>query len=162
MNRLSPSWRFLLGLAASAAVYGLSYWTANRFRSTQASPADDLAWLRQEYQLTDAEMARIRVLHEAYKPECEALCARVAEKNRQLRTLVAGATNVGPGIEQKLAEVAALRAECQAHMLRHFHEMARSMPAAQGSRYLEEMQRVALGLQDSMGSGAVARPHEHR
>ena len=90
------------------------------------------------------------------------MCARIAEQNRQLKSLLDGATNVGPGIEQKLAEVAALRAECQAQMLRHFQEVARSMPEKQGARYLAEMQRQTLGLRNHMEDGTFDRPHEHR
>ncbi len=90
------------------------------------------------------------------------MCARIAEQNRQLKSLLDGATNVSPGIEQKLAEVAALRAECQAQMLRHFQEVARSMPGKQGARYLAEMQRQTLGLRNHMEDGTFDRTHEHR
>lgn len=162
MSRLSPSWTLFLGLLAAAAVFCCSYWTTAWVRASRSHPADELAWLSHEFQLTDTELTRIRALHEGYKPQCEAMCARIAEKNRQLKSLVAGATNVSSGIEQKLAEVAALRAECQVQMLRHFQEVSRSMPATQGARYLAEMQRLALGLQDHMEDGMVDRPHEHR
>lgn len=151
-----------LGLLAAAAVFCGSYWTTAWVRSHRSHPGDDLAWLSHEFQLRDAELTRIRSLHEGYKPQCAAMCARIAEKNRQLRSLMDGATNVSPEIEQKLVEVAALRAECQAQMLRHFQEVARSMPATQGARYLAEMQRVTLGLQDHMEAGLLDRPHEHR
>jgi hypothetical protein len=162
MSRLSPRWTLFLGLLTAGAVFCGSYWTAAWVRSNRAHPADELAWLSHEFQLTDAELARIRTVHEGYKPQCEAMCARIAEKNRQLKSLVDGATNVSSGIEQKLAEVAALRAECQAQMLRHFQEVARSMPESQGTRYLAEMQRLTLGLQDHMEDGMVDRPNEHR
>lgn len=162
MKRLSASGALLLGLVVAGVVFCASYWTGGRIQATRGQPADELAWLSHEFQLTDAELTRIRLLHEGYKPQCEAMCARIAEKNRQLKSLVNGATNVSFGIEQKLAEVAALRAECQAQMLRHFQEVARSMPEKQGTRYLAEMQRLTLGLQDHMEDGMVDRPNEHR
>jgi hypothetical protein len=151
-----------LGLLAAGVVFCGSYWTAAWVRANRAHPADELAWLSHEFQLTDAELTRIRTLHEGYKPQCEAMCARITEQHRQLKSLLAGATNVSAGIEQKLAEVAALHAECQVQMLRHFQEVARSMPENQGTRYLAEMQRLTLGLQEHMEAGMVDRPHEHR
>ena len=131
----------------AAAVFALCYFTLARARVPAATGAtDDLAWLRDEFKLSDAEMARIRPLHEGYLPKCEEMCARIAAKNRELRAVLAAATNFAPVIEQKLAEAAALRAECQGHMLRHFYEVSQAMPPEQGRRYLEEMKRATLGL----------------
>lgn len=162
MSRLASKWTLMLGVLVAGAVFFGSYWTTSWLRAHRSRPADELAWLGHEFNLTDAELAHIRTLHEGYKPQCEAMCARIAEKNRQLKSLVDGSTNVSPEIEQKLAEIARLRAECQTQMLRHFHEIARSMPELQGARYLAEMQRLTLGLQDHMEAGMVDRPHEHR
>ena len=160
----SPSFqgRLFLGLLVAAAVFAGSYGTTSWVRAKRSYPADELAWLGHEFHLTDAELSHIRTLHEGYKPQCEAMCARIAEKNRQLKSLVEGNANVNPEIEQKLAEIARLRAECQTQMLRHFQEIARSMPEPQGARYLAEMQRLTLGLQDHMEAGMVGHPHEHR
>lgn len=161
MRKPSTGGTLLLGFLAAGLIFAASYWAAARIRTASRQPADELAWLCHEFQLTDAELTRIRTLHEGYKPQCEAMCARVAEQKRQLGSLVGGATNVSPEIRQKLAEIAALRAECQAQMLRHFQDVARSMPQRQGARYLAEMQRLTLGLQDHMEAGLVRPTHEH-
>jgi hypothetical protein len=161
MSRFPSKWTLFLGLLVAGTVFCVSYWTGAKVRAQRGRPADELAWLCHEFRLTEPELSRVRLLHEAYKPQCVAMCARIAEQNRQLRSLVEGATNVGPGIERKLAEVAALRAECQAQMLRHFQEVARSMPEKQGSRYLAEMQRQTLDLRDHMEVERGDRPHEH-
>ena len=34
------------------------------------NPADDLNWLKIEFRLGDADLARIRVLHDGYLPKC--------------------------------------------------------------------------------------------
>jgi hypothetical protein len=163
MKKLRPIGLLLSALLVVGVMFAVCYWAASSARVAAGSrQPDELAWLCHEFRLTDAELVRIRLLHEGYKPQCEAMCARIAEKNRQLKSLMDGATNVSSGIEQKLAEVAALRAECQAQMLRHFQEVARSMPENQGIRYLAEMQRLTLGLQDHMEDGMVDRPNEHR
>jgi hypothetical protein len=161
MKKLSSSGALMLGLLVAGLIFAVSYWTAARFQATRSQPADELDWLCHEFQLTDTEVARIRRLHEGYKPQCEAMCARIAAKNRQLQSLLGGATNVNSEIEHTLAEVAALRAECQAQMLRHFQDVARSMSETQGARYLAEMQRLTLGLKDHQAVGPVHATHEH-
>ncbi len=113
-----------------------------------AQPADELDWLRTEFRLSAPELARVRALHDGYQPECAAMCQRIGEKNRELDALLSGSTSVTAAVEQKLAEVAALRAECQAKMLRHFHAVSATLPPEQGRRYLAEMQRLTLGLGD--------------
>ncbi len=164
MKKLQAIGRLLGALLVGGAVFAVCYWGAARVRlATESHASDELAWLAHEFKLTEAEVARIRPLHEAYQPKCEAMCARLAVKNRELAEVLRGATNVPPEAELKLAEAAALRAECQAQMLRHFQEVARMMPPGAGTRYLAEMQRLTLGLpgrlEDAMGLPHTA--HEH-
>jgi len=84
-----------------------------------------------------------------------------------LETALTASTNaITPRVEQKLGEVAALRARCQAGMLRHFQEVSQAMPPEQGRRYLAEMQRLTLGFHDQFEQGmspanAPAPKHEH-
>jgi hypothetical protein len=130
-----------------------------------SNPADDLSWLRQEFGLSDAEMARIRQLHEGYLPRCAEMCTRIASKKAELEATLAGATNVDSSAEQELTELAELRARCQAQMLRHFQEVSRAMPPEQGRRYLAEMQRLTLGfheqIEQSMSGQAAHDQHQH-
>ena len=73
-----------------------------------------------------------------------------------------GATNLSPEAAQKLAEVAELRAQCQAQMLQHFIDVSRTMPPEQGRRYLAEMQRLTLGLHEQTeASMSASMDHEH-
>lgn len=163
MKKLPSIGRLLGALLLGGAVFAVCYWGASRARLAAGNRTpDELAWLAHEFKLTDAEVARIRPLHEAYLPKCEAMCARLATKNRELADVLRGATNVPPEAERMLAEAAALRAECQAQMLRHFQEVARAMPPEQGGRYLAEMQRLTLGLPDRLEDGMTPPNHEHR
>ena len=131
----------------AALVFAACYFAAARVRVGQSSDStDELAWLRVEFKLSDAEMARVRQLHEGYMPKCEEMCARIAAKNRELNEALGASAQFTPALEQKLGEVAALRAECQGHMLRHYYEVSHAMPPAQGARYLAEMKRQTLGL----------------
>lgn len=153
----------LLALAASVTLLAGSFLITQRFCAKKAaSSADDLAWLRQEFCLSDAEMTRVRDLHEGYLPKCAEMCQQIAAKKKELEIALVGATNVTTIAEEKLAELGALRAQCQTHMLRHFVEVSQAMPLEQGRRYLAEMQRLTLGfherIEQSMSHPAA---HEH-
>ncbi len=159
MNR---SLVILLGaLLLCAALFGGSFFAGQR-ACLMTRSTDDLSWLRDEFHLSDAEMAGIQKLHEGYLPKCADMCAKIAAKKAELAALLKGATNVSPEAAQKLAELAALRAQCQAQMLQHFVEVSRTMPPAQGQRYLAEMQRLTLGFHEQTEqSMSESAGHEH-
>jgi len=125
--------------------------------------ADDLAWLRQEYALSEADLQRIRPLHEGYLPQCRDFCVRIAAKTRELEGLLAATRAVTADVEQKIRELAALRAECQTGMLRHFQDVSAVMPPEQGRRYFAEMQQLTLGqhqqFEQSMSPAPAAHGH---
>jgi hypothetical protein len=152
-------------LMAGVAIAGGSYLLGCRICARQlATSGDDLAWLRREFRLGDAEMQRIRQLHEGYLPKCHENCALIAAKKQELQAALDHAQGMTPEAEQKLAEVAALRAKCQSNMLGHFYEVSQAMPPEQGRRYLAEMQRLTLGFHEQIEntmSGGTSSPHGH-
>ena len=130
-----------------------------------AQSTDDLDWLKREFHLSAADMARIRQLHAGYMPECEEMCKRIAEKKSELEQTMSGMTNLTVAARQKLTEMGELRAQCQAQMLEHFVEVSRAMPPDEGRRYLAEMRRVTLGFheqteQSMSGSASHASGHD--
>lgn len=153
-------------LLASGAIVGLSSVIARRVCAQQiVHPGDDLTWLRREFHLSDVELQRIRQLHEGYLPKCREICARIAASKQELQAALQAAKGPSPEAEQKLAEVAALRLQCQTQMLRHFYDVSQAMPAEQGRRYLAEMQRLTLGFHDRVEdamSGNSSNPHGDR
>lgn len=158
MNR---SLIILLGaLALGAAVFAGSYMGGHYAGMKCCSnPADDLSWLRDEFHLGDAEMSRIRQLHDGYLPQCGDMCVKIAEKKRELASALDGNTNVTAGARVKLNELAALRAQCQGQMLEHFMEVSQAMPPEEGRRYLAEMKKLTLGLHEEIEqSMSGARP----
>jgi hypothetical protein len=152
-------------LLAGAAIAGASYVLARQICARQlAGGGDDLAWLRREFRLGDAEMQRIRQLHEGYLPKCRENCARIAAKKKELEAVLEQAQGMTPEAQQKLTEVAVLRAQCQGNMLGHFYEVSRAMPPEQGRRYLAEMQRLTLGFHEQIEntmSADTSSPHGH-
>ena|ERR1017187_2510051 len=136
-------------LILGATVFAGAYFATRQVCVTHmAYPTDDLAWLREEFHLSESEMARARQLHEGYMPKCEEMCKRIAAKKSELEKAMAGATNVTATTKQKLVELGELRAQCQAQMLQHFVEVSHAMPPAQGSRYLAEMQRLTFNFHE--------------
>lgn len=152
-------------LVAGAAITGASYLLGCRVCARQlAGSGDDLAWLRREFRLSNTEMQRIRQLHDGYLPKCHENCARIAAKKKELQAALDQAKGMTPEAQQKLAEVAALRAECQGNMLAHFYEVSGAMPPEQGRRYLAEMQRLTLGFHEQIEntmSPDTSSPHGH-
>ncbi len=132
---------FLAGLSLAAAAYCAVYFKSTaHHRQILGSQQPELAWLKNEFQLNDAEFKRITELHDAYMPHCMEMCRRIDAKNAELKALLSNTNTLTPDIEMKLNEAAQLRAECQRSMLQHFFEVSRTMPPEQGRRYLEWVQ----------------------
>ena len=121
-------------------------------------PTDGLDWLRQEFHLSDAEMARVRGLHEGYLPKCAAMCKQIAEKKNEIAASLSGATNVTELTQRQLGELASLRAQCQSQMIQHFLEVSQAMPPEQGKRYFAEMKRVTLGEHEQVEKSMSESP----
>jgi len=107
-------------------------------------------------------MEKVRRLHEGYLPKCREHCARMAGRKQELQELLGSEKPDFAAVERKLAEIGAIRAQCQTAMLRHFQEVGESMPPEQGRRYLAEMRRLTLGFHEqierNMSTGSC--PHD--
>jgi hypothetical protein len=157
---MSRAAKIVLAGVVLAAVVGIgAYFCVMKLCARQMA-ADDLSWLKREFRLSDSEMRRVRQLHEGYLPKCREMCGKIAEKEGEVEK----ALGSGKAPDAKLTELATLRAQCQAQMLRHFEEVSRAMPPEQGKRYLSEMQRMTLGfhqdIERSMGE-LPASGHGH-
>jgi hypothetical protein len=161
MNR---SLVILLGaLTLAATVFAGSYFASRRVCVvTMTRSADDLSWLRDDFHLSGAEMARIRQLHEGYLPQCAKMCALLAAKKSEVQAALGEGTNVTVEAQKKMTELGELRAQCQAQMLRHFIAVSQAMPPEQGRRYLVEMQRLTLGFHEEIEQSMIpSAGHEH-
>ena len=105
-------------------------------RGLLGSTQPELAWLKHEFNLSDAEFARISELHAGYLPKCREHCRHMSELGGALSKSLALATQLTPEVEKVLVERAQIRATCQMEMLKHFFEVSRAMPPDQGKRYL--------------------------
>jgi Heavy-metal resistance len=147
MNR--PLVILLGALVLGAAIFAGSYLVGQRACSMMSS-ADDLSWLRNEFHLNDADMARVRQLHEGYLPQCAEMCAKLAAKKAEVAAALAKGINVTAEAQKKLTELGELRAQCQGQMLQHFINVSHAMPPAEGRRYLAEMERMTIGSHEDI------------
>ena len=161
MNR---SFAILLGaLALAAGVFTGAYFVSQRACvSTMTRSADDLSWLRNEFRLSNAEMGRVRQLHEGYLPQCAKMCALIAAKKGEVQAALGNGTNVTVEVQNKLTELGELRAQCQAQMIQHFVTVSQAMPPEAGRRYLAEMKQLTLGFHEEIEQSMTDHAgHEH-
>jgi hypothetical protein len=160
-----PGVILVVALALAAVVFGGAFYCAHYVCVQRgATGTDDLDWLRMEFKLSDAELARIRELHDGYLPKCSDNCILIAAKKRELNQAIAAGTNSLATLDTLRGEVAALRKKCQSEMLAHFEDVSRAMPAEQGARYLAEMRRLTLGAHEQVEqsmSGTNSAAHDH-
>lgn len=142
-----------IGLAGALLAYACVYFAGTAsHRALLRDQTPELAWLKREFRLGDTEFAQVVRLHNAYLPQCQAMCRRIDAQDKRLKDLVAGAPAVTPEIEAAIEGAARLRAECHGQMLRHFFEMSRAMPPEQGHRFLVWItERTLLRPERGMG-----------
>ncbi|MFO1511993.1 MAG: periplasmic heavy metal sensor [Verrucomicrobiota bacterium] len=153
-------WLIILGgLALAVCAYLCIYFgkTAAE-RSVERSDRPELAWLQMEFHLTDAQLARVMELHNAYAPKCDEMCRAIDAKNAEIQRLLSATNVITPEIKQALAQAAEIRAECETSMLDHFYKVAQTMPAEQGKRYLDWVQSQTLKPSKMMPGQSPAVP----
>ncbi len=144
-----------LGVVGAAVAYFCLYLMGTaKPRALMQSSQPELAWLKHEFNLGDAEFKRVSELHAGYLPQCMERCRRIDELNDKLSNTLASATQVTPELEKLLSERAQMRAACQAEMLKHFFEVSRAMPPEQGKRYLAWARDNTCLREQAMDHGA--------
>jgi hypothetical protein len=146
----------LLGLLVSTVAFsGFYYLGTASCREMMREPKPELAWLKKEFHLSDAEFTRISQMHDSYLPQCRERCMRIAQEDSRLQELLANATNLTPEIQSLLTERAKTRADCEAEMLKHFLAVSRTMPPEQSRRYLAWVE-----TQSCLGGQAMEERHK--
>ena len=127
----------IIGIMAALAAYAGGYFAGtSKPRALMRSETPELAWLRDEFNLSPTEFQRISALHDAYLPGCATRCGQIDAVNAELRALLSTTKTITPEIQRRLAEAATLRVECQTAMWNHFLAVSQAMPPEQGKRYL--------------------------
>ena len=105
----------VVGLALAAAAYGCIYFVCtSSARNLERSSQPELAWLKEEFHLSDSEFKRISELHASYLPQCAERCRQIAAQNQRVKALLAATNQMTPEIESAIAESARLRVNASA------------------------------------------------
>jgi outer membrane murein-binding lipoprotein Lpp len=140
----------------AAAGYGLYYQGATApARAMLSRPEGELEWLRQEFHLSDAQVANVKALHAAYVPKCDEMCRKIMEANAQLDELVSKGNRLSPEIAAAFDRAMAVQANCRKQMLAHIYEVSAQMDPAEGRRYFELMKRRVI--QPGLSSDTAVR-----
>lgn len=83
------------------------------------------------------------------------MCARIAESDRNLRTMIASSREVTPAIREAIAATDEVRTACRLAMLEHFYKIAEELPSAQRDKYLKVVLPVVLH------PGEMEQKHSH-
>jgi hypothetical protein len=130
----------VLALAAGGGGFGLIAWRhAVAERGVDGSHGSDLAWLRHEFALDDAQFAAIAALHEAYRPICAGHCKAIAEAAARADTLRRAAAPA-PEVAQAGQALADLEEACNTATRDHLRRVAALMAPAQGRRFLDRVE----------------------
>lgn len=151
----------VLALALAAGLCSFAWMRSHRHAEappgTLLETMPELAWLRQELDLSDSQFEKVSKLHAAYLPECAAMCERIAEAHERLDAASHRKTEVSPELKTAIADHARIHAECQERMLAHLYETARILNEKQAERYLEVMLPYALDFSHSEPEDAHVR-----
>ena len=96
---------------------------------------DAMEWLRADFDLSDAQYAKIKQLHDSYSVVCEKHCHDIMDAARArdtLKSTSAGATAIAAA-EKRVQE---LRQVCETAIAAHVHQCAAEMSPPARDRYL--------------------------
>jgi hypothetical protein len=105
----------------------------------------ELAWLRKELALSDAQFTKVGELHAAYRPVCGEMCRRIDESRVRLEAVALGKRTTDAELQQAVADFERVRGECKMKMLEHLYQTAALMSEEQAGHYLKAVLPAALG-----------------
>jgi hypothetical protein len=125
----------VLGIAAAVGV--VAYRASGDEAVKQAlAQRDAMGWLRTDFQLTDAQFAAIKKLHDSYSLVCEEHCRAIREAERARSALQNTANGDAAAIAVADRRVEELRLVCESAISAHVRQCAAEMSPPAGERYL--------------------------
>ena len=136
----------ILALIAGFAAFGITRkhcTTANS--NTLLDHLPELAWLKTELALSDAQFSKVAELHDSYRPVCEEMCRRIDDSRARLEAVALKSRSTDTELQKAIAEYERVRGECKMKMLEHLYQTAELMNEDQAERYLKAVLPAALG-----------------
>jgi hypothetical protein len=100
------------------------------------SRQDAMEWLRTDFQLSDAQFAAIKKMHDAYSTVCEEHCREIQMAARARRELESAAQPDPAAIAAADRRVEQLRLVCESAIATHVRQCAEAMSPEAGRRYM--------------------------
>jgi hypothetical protein len=97
---------------------------------------DAMEWLRTDFQLTDAQFAAIKQLHDSYSIVCEEHCREIQVATRARNALRSSGTADIAALAAAERRVEQLRLVCESAIATHVRQCAAEMSPEAGQRYL--------------------------
>jgi hypothetical protein len=130
--------RLLVFVALVLAVAGTAYAVTYYFGASRR-PEGEWTWMRREFHLNPAQLARIQDLQAAYKPTCVAGCARIMAARKDVDRLERDGLRDSPAYFAAIRQWQENRRSCNEACFRHLLAVAAVMSPAEGRRYLAMM-----------------------
>lgn len=144
-------------LAGFAGFWLMRSQKAPRHHGTIIDSMPELAWVKTDLKLTDAQFGKVSDLHAAYRPKCADMCRSLAEAHEAIEALAEKDRRMTPELEAAIRRHAAVHAACQQAMLEHLYQTAALLDPGQATRYLEVM--VPEALESAHGKSGTPETH---
>jgi len=111
------------------------------------STNDDLEWVIREFRPEPARLAEIRRLHDEYLLKHTPLVGELDRDSRQLAALLDESPRLTPEVRERMRSLDERRARSHEETMAYCLKVGRLLGPVAGTRYLQEMERVILGVQ---------------
>lgn len=134
MKYLAGTVALIVALAAVTCVVAFHF-SGDPALKTAVAKRDAMEWLRADFQLTDAQFAQIKQLHDSYSVVCEDHCREIQEAMRA-RAALKSSSAAPAALAAADRRVQELRHICETAIAAHVRQCAALMSPEAGERYL--------------------------
>lgn len=138
-------WLILLILGLGVASYAAAYFLrTEKIHSLLCRDQQELLWLKEEFHLSGPQFEKVKELHKAFLPRCEAMCAEIKESHQQLEQAINTNASLSPEVIAALERSNKIRSECEQATLEHIYAVSQNMSPSEGKRFVEIMTKHLL------------------
>jgi len=120
-------------LSAASVGWGAYLLGVGNQKGGTTTREDSLTWMVREFELTRAQEAAIREVHQVYTGRCEEHCEAIRRARTSLKEAMTQSAEKADRAERQLQE---LTHACEREILQHVRQVAALMSPRQGERYL--------------------------